>query len=183
MHATTGAPDTSACARLGAFEILAHGHEHLAQRLGLLAALAGELERDPRLDERRLAVLADVLTFIDTVVPLHGADEEQTLFPRLRALPEFRVSHGHTPMDCMEREHVEHRALLAALKRDVLLRRPADVARAARAVASAYREHMAREDEVLFPWAREQLADPAELERMAGEMRQRRRAAGLPGVG
>lgn len=176
---TATAPDTTRCATRGAFDILAHCHEHISARLDELAALAADLERDPRLDPPRLALLAGALACLDTVIPIHSADEEQTLFPRLRALPEFRVSHGHTPMDCMEREHVEHRALMAALKRDLMLDRPEAVARSARAVVAAYREHIARENEVLFPWAREQLTDAAEVERMTREMRERRRAAGL----
>lgn len=177
MNAT--APDTTTCATRGAFDILAHCHEHISERLADLAALAEGLERDRRLDEPRLAVLAGCLAFLDTVIPIHSADEEQTLFPRLRALPEFQGAHGHTPMDCMEREHVDHRALMAALKRDVMLGRAEAVARSARAIVASYREHIARENEVLFPWAREQLADPAVVKRMTQEMRERRRAAGL----
>lgn len=177
MNAT--APGTSPCATRGAFDILAGCHEHIAARVAELAALAEGLERVPRLDEPCLARLAGILAFLDTVIPIHGADEEQTLFPRLRALPELRGAGGHTPMDCMEREHVDRRALLAALKRDLMLGRPEAVARAARGLASSYREHIAREDQVLFPWARERLTDPAVVERMAQEMRERRRAAGL----
>lgn len=176
--ASVSVPQPSACATLGAFDILAHCHEHILERLSRLSALADDLQRDPAFDERKLAQVADVLAFLDTVIPIHSADEEQTLFPRLRKLPRFAGTDG-TPMDCMEQEHVGHRRLLAAFRRDVMLRRPADAARAARAIVAEYREHIAKENEVLFPFAREALDDPRAEAAMADEMRARRREAGL----
>lgn len=176
--ASVPVPQAGACAALGAFDILAHCHEHILGKLERLAALADELQREPAFDERRLAQVADVLAFLDTVIPIHSADEEQTLFPRLRKLPQFAGTVG-TPMDCMEQEHVGHRRLLAAFRRDVMLRRPADAARAARAIVAEYRDHIAKENEVLFPFAREALEDARVVQAMADEMRARRREAGL----
>jgi hemerythrin-like domain-containing protein len=122
-------------------------------------------------------VLGDVLTFLDTAVPMHSADEEQTLFPRLREALGARA--GSTPMDCMEREHVEHQALLAGLKRAVVRRDPRATAAAALAIVAGYREHIGKEEEVLFPWARETLTNPALVDAMTQQMRARRVAAGM----
>ena len=184
-HTPAGAASaqkTKCCGHHDAFAILHDCHEHILERLAKLEALGRELKGAaggpaPVLDERRLAVLCDVLTFLDTAVPLHSADEEQTLFPRLRET--LGPSGGHTPMDCMEEEHVQHAALLAGLKRAVVKRDAAATAGAALAVVLSYREHIGREEEVLFPWAHEVLGDPVVVEAMTQQMRQRRVAAGM----
>jgi iron-sulfur cluster repair protein YtfE (RIC family) len=143
------AQQTKCCGHHDAFAILHDCHEHILERLGKLETLGRELKSAPVIEERHLAVLADVLTFLDTAVPMHSADEEQTLFPRLREA--IGPSAGHTPMDCMEQEHVQHQALLAALKRAVVKRDPAATAQAALSIVSEYREHIGKEEDVLFP--------------------------------
>ncbi|HZL99755.1 MAG TPA: hemerythrin domain-containing protein [Planctomycetota bacterium] len=171
------APQGKCCGHHDAFAILHDCHEHILERLTRLETLGRELRGAQVIEERHLAVLADVLTFLDTAVPLHSADEEQTLFPRLREA--LGPSGGHTPMDCMEQEHVQHQALLAGLKRAVVKRDPAATGQAALAIVSVYREHIDKEESVLFPWARELLTDPVLVETMTQQMRQRRVAAGL----
>jgi iron-sulfur cluster repair protein YtfE (RIC family) len=170
-------PEARCCGHHDAFAILHDCHEHILERLARLESLGRELARATELKEAHLAVLGDVLTFLDTAVPMHSADEEKTLFPRLRQA--MGVTAGHTPMDCMEREHVEHQVQLAGLKRAVVRRDPAAVAREALGVVAGYREHIGKEEEVLFPWARETLVDPLIVERMTLEMRERRIAAGM----
>jgi iron-sulfur cluster repair protein YtfE (RIC family) len=171
------APQPKCCGHHDAFAILHDCHEHILERLGRLETLGRELDGAPALEERHLAVLADVLTFLDTAVPIHSADEEQTLFPRLReamaSLP------GRTPMDCLEQEHVQHQSLLIALKRAVVKRDVVATAQAALSIVKEYREHISKEEQVLFPWARETLTDRVVVEAMTQQMRQRRVAAGL----
>jgi iron-sulfur cluster repair protein YtfE (RIC family) len=174
---TASVPMTRCCGHHDAFAILHDCHEHILERLARLEMLAKELSRATALEERHLAVLGDVLTFLDTAVAVHSADEEQSLFPRLRQA--MGASGGHTPMDCMESEHVQHQALMAALKRAVVRREPAAVARAALAIVGEYRSHIGKEEEVLFPWARQLLARPGLVEAMTREMRQRREALGM----
>lgn len=170
------APETKCCAHHDAFAILHDCHEHILERLARLEGLGHELQRADALEERHLAVLGDVLSFLHTAIPMHSADEERTLFPRLRAA---QPTLGRTPMDCLEREHVDHGAQLAALERAVVQRNPSAIARAALAVVGSYREHIGKEEEILFPWARELLIDPALVQAMTREMRERRVAAGL----
>jgi len=176
--AVARAPQAGCCGHHDAFAILHDCHEHILERLSRLETLGRELKGAGLLEERHLASLCDVLTFLDTAVPLHSADEERTLFPRLREA--LGPSAGHTPMDCMEEEHVEHQALLAGLKRAVVRRDPSATAQAALAVVSIYREHIDKEETVLFPWARELLGDPVTVESLTREMRERRSMAGLP---
>ena len=170
------APEPKCCAHHGAFAILHDCHEHILERLARLEGLGQELQRAAALEERHLAVIGDVLSFLHTAIPMHSADEERTLFPRLRVAQPML---GHTPMDCLEREHVDHAAQLARFERAVVQREPAAIARAALDMVASYREHIGKEEEVLFPWARELLGDPAIVQAMTREMRERRTAAGL----
>ena len=170
-------PQSKCCGHHDAFSILHDCHEHILERLGRLETLGLELTQASVIEERHMAVLGDVLSFLDTAVPIHSADEEQTLFPRLREA--IGPTAGHTPMDCMEQEHVQHQALLAALKRAVVRRDPAATARAALSIVSEYRGHIGKEEEVLFPWARRTLTDPVLVAGMTQQMRQRRVAAGM----
>jgi len=179
-HAPSGvapAQQGKCCGHHDAFGILHDCHEHILERLTRLETLGRELARATELKEAHLAVLGDVLTFLDTAVPMHSADEEQTLFPRLREATGHLA--GHTPMDCMEQEHVQHQALLAALKRAVVKRDAAATAQSALAIVNEYREHIGKEEQVLFPWARETLTDPVIVATMTQQMRQRRVAAGM----
>jgi len=171
------APATRCCGHHDAFAILHDCHEHILERLARLEALAGELGGARAFEERHLAVLGDVLAFLDVAVPMHTEDEEYTLLPRLReAVGPALV---HTPVHGLEREHAQHQALLAGLKRAVVQRDPVAAARAALAVVAEYRGHIRNEEEVIFPWARRLLADPAVLATMLQEMRRRRQMIGL----
>ena len=181
-HAPT-APDTaraaSACATANAFDILLHCHEHILSKLQVLEQTARDLDATGSFEQRHLAGLGDVVTMLDTAIPMHSADEEQSLFPRLRALPEFEGAAGHTPMDCMQDEHVQHQKLMAALKRAVMQRDVGRTVMTARHIVAEYRGHIEKENEVLFPFAREKLTDPRLIEELTEEMRGRRREAGL----
>jgi len=171
------APDASCYGRHDAFGILHDCHQHILERLTRLLAVAGDVESAGSLQERHLAGLGDVLAFLHTAIPIHSADEEVSLFPRLRTA--VAPVGGHTPMDCMEQEHVQHRAQLSRLERAIVRRDAQAVARAARAIVTDYRSHIEREEEVLFPWARELLAQPVMLAEMTAEMRHRRVEVGL----
>lgn len=181
-HVHVNDPDLAArgscIAHSDAFAILSHCHEHILEKLDVLEGVGRELIESPDLQDRHLARLGEVLAFLDTAIPLHSADEEQSLFPRLRALPPFFGIDG-TPMDCMEAEHVEHAALKARLKVAIVKRDAEAAGRCALTMTAAYRDHIAKEEEILFPTARLTLTDPAILETMAEEMRARRREVGL----
>jgi iron-sulfur cluster repair protein YtfE (RIC family) len=178
----TDSAHASACATEDAFGILAHCHEHILEKLGVLETISTRLRDEPTFDDSILAGFCDVLTFLDTAIPMHSADEEQTLFPRLREREPFAGMLGEgTPMDCMESEHVTHQAMMAELKKQIM-RRDAELAvRAARTIVSEYREHIGKENEILFPMARQIITEPALIETMTVEMRARRQAAAIGG--
>lgn len=173
----TPRPDAPAgCASHDPFEKLAACHQHVLGTLAELERALADLRGPEPFSDRLRATVGDTLTLIQVAIPLHSADEEQTLFPRLRERAPFADA-PHTPMDCMESDHVEHREMAASLARASMKRDAAALERAARNLIAEYREHISKEDEVLFPMARELLTDPAELAEMAREMHERRVAA------
>ncbi|MHC5212023.1 MAG: hemerythrin domain-containing protein [Planctomycetota bacterium] len=160
-----------------AFGILSDCHEHIGERLTVLEDVARQLGADQTLTDAQRTAVRDVLAFFEKAIPIHSADEEQTLFPRLRERPPFAGTVG-TPMDCMESEHVEHAALRSRLAEALEAGDGTGLGRAARALAAEYRSHISKEEQILYPMAREVLTDPALLDVMAEEMRARRRDAG-----
>jgi len=163
----------SACASHDPFEKLAACHRHVLGALAELERALPDLTSAEPFSDRLRAAVCDTLVVIQVAIPLHSADEEQTLFPRLRELEPF-ASAPTTPMDCMERDHVQHRELAAALARGCLQRDAAATERAARNLIAEYRDHISKEDGVLFPMARSLITDADTLAEMAGEMHARR---------
>jgi iron-sulfur cluster repair protein YtfE (RIC family) len=178
MSQTT--PTDAACvSTLSAFDILSHCHNHIEEKLNVLDGVGQELQGGSELGDSQMARLGAVLAFLDTAIPIHSADEEESLFPRLRQHPAFANTVGHSPMDCMESEHVEHAAFKARLKLAMMQQDAPAVAQAARAIASEYRTHIRKEEDILYPMAKDLLADGHVIEAMTEEMRGRRREAGL----
>jgi iron-sulfur cluster repair protein YtfE (RIC family) len=146
----------------------------------VLEGVADDLSRAGTFSDATLARLCEVLAMLDTAVPLHAADEEQTLFPVLRDLPPFKGTEG-TPMDCMESEHGLHQQLMAQLKRSIMKHEAEATANAARLIVTEYRGHIEKENEILFPMAQQIVTDAATIADMTAAMQQRRRKAGLGG--
>ena len=167
------------CAQKNGFDILAHCHEHILGKLAVLEETARALRHESAFSDALLASFCDVLVFLDTALSLHTADEEQSLFPRLRRCQPFMGNEGDTPMDCMESEHKQHQRMLAVLKRAIMQREVLPVANASVALVNEYRTHIGKENEILFPWAKELLADPADVAEMTREMQARREAVSL----
>jgi hemerythrin-like domain-containing protein len=108
----------------------------------------------------------------------HTADEEESVFPRLR-----EAGHGTPQLDALEADHEDAEALhdeLDALGREWLNERtlPEDKLERFRAIAARLREtyarHIATEDAEVFPLARRVL-DPAAVQSIGREMADRRK--------
>lgn len=140
--------------------------------------MARSLQEEASFTEHHLASLGDVIAFLDAAIPIHTADEENTLFPLLRRHPDFAAAAG-TPMDTVESQHRAHRDMRRALDVGIIHRNPTGTTNAALRMVVDYRHHMACEEEILYPLARKLLADDAVIQWMTEEMRARRRAAGL----
>jgi hemerythrin-like domain-containing protein len=126
---------------------------------------------------------ARVERYFRVALPLHVADEELSLRPRLVAAP---VAPGVLlALDAMTEEHGTIEALVAALlpRWAALAARPSDLASLTRALAEDSAElqrrfdaHLEQEERVLFPAVREHLG--ADAQSIRAEMAARRASAG-----
>lgn len=144
-----------------ATDVLRNEHQTILQALRVLARLADAAEGGEPIPLRDCRVLLDFLTrFADGC---HHAKEEDALFPMLedRGLPR-----DGGPIAVMLHEHVEGRALIAAMRVSSAEMGQVASARArfgaaARSYRSLLEAHIAKEDEVLFRMA-ERLLTPAD---------------------
>lgn len=143
---------------------LRHEHQVILRALAILERAGEGLAAGTAVDETALAELVGLIrTFADTC---HHGKEEQQLFPLLR---EKAVGDVLTPF--LE-EHEEGRGYLRTLAGAG----PAPVrAAAARRYVAMLRDHIAREDGVLFPMADAVLSadEQAELARRYAEVEER----------
>jgi iron-sulfur cluster repair protein YtfE (RIC family) len=130
-------------------------------------------------DEIRLAA-AGVFRYYSVSLPLHEADEEDTLRPRLYALGDNRVHHALAAM------HDQHQAIDELIERllpllQLLERNPATIEQAGgemcaitQALDQIFTAHLKLEEEEVFPSIREKLPEE-EQAAMLAEMQSRRR--------
>lgn len=148
-------------------------------RIRRFVALARDAATRPDVPaDQVVEACARVERYFREALPLHVADEEQSVEPRLRGRsPE--VDHA---LDAMAQEHRAHEAAVAALLDAAAAVRPdpGDAARkttlahAAEALREDFLEHLALEEAVLFPAIRRL---PADLQStVVDELRARRRA-------
>lgn len=155
------------------FEMLGACHQRVERMLGLIERLAAHLPVHGA-DAQAREAARDVMRYFDTAAPHHHEDEERHLLPLLR-------ERGHAAL--AERVLQEHQVMAGAWAgvRAVLVelaqgRRLADqeaVAADWRAFGGLYREHIALEENQVFPLARA-LIGTEDLRAMSGEMAHRR---------
>ncbi|MGQ5522151.1 hemerythrin domain-containing protein [Chitinimonas sp. PSY-7] len=123
-------------------------------------------------DEEAATAASNILRYFDNAAPLHHADEEDDLFPSLRALDDPKLS---ADLKQIEAEHAELARLwsdvrpwMQAIADRAAPVRPASLA----AFAHDYPAHAAREEALLYPAAQRLPADP--LARIGRNMSQRR---------
>lgn len=137
-------------------------------------------------DQRR--ALEGAITYFANAAPKHTADEEVSLFPRLRQCADAQASKALAHLDTLEHDHRQADDDHAAV--DVLVRRwlaegrlssedGADLrARLAR-LQALYQRHIEIEDHELFP-AAARLLTPSDIEQVGREMAERRDARPRP---
>lgn len=155
------------------FSLLRGCHARIERQLLTLERLVRHLPGSGADGSAREAAAA-VLRYFDTAAPDHHADEEESLFPRLRASDSPAIADA---IDRLVHDHVRLGAAWRRLRRDLAPisagRRshlnPADV----QAMALAYRGHIALEEvEVFTPG--EALLDAHALAAIGAEMAARR---------
>jgi hemerythrin-like domain-containing protein len=144
---------------------LARSHERLREQVAALVALGNAAEVNfERLD--------DLVGWFEGPGVRHEADEEESLFPRLRAAAiddEIRAL-----LDRLADEHRVHASLHAEL---ASARTVAGVAAIAAKLEQTYRTHLDLEENHLFPAARAVLG-AHEFEAISAEMEARRGRGG-----
>ena len=153
--------------------------DHYRQRI--ICKHLDQIAFDPGTDQvARLAELA--LDYLDRDLPLHIADEEQDLFPRLRVRcgPEDRIEDILTQLSEEHARCQEMGLYLSAGLRRLAEGRPSTQEDAFLEAASTFaenqRRHFGLEERVTLPLARKRLL-PSDLEELGRSMAARRGAA------
>jgi|1185.fasta_scaffold46514_3 hemerythrin-like domain-containing protein len=161
--------------------VLSDCHRRLEHFLRTFIAVAEHARGGPLAPAHR-ADLESALTYFATAAPRHTLDEEQSLFPRLRACAHPLAARALETVARLERDHDDAEHHHAAVDR--LVRRwlsddalEVDEASALRrhlaALQALYREHIAIEDGELFPAAARVLS-PGDIRDIGREMAARR---------
>jgi hemerythrin-like domain-containing protein len=160
--------------------LLSDCHRRIEMFLGSLEAVAKTIDRP--LTEETARALTAALHYFREAAPKHTADEEESLFPRLRRVQDPEVQAALAHLQELEQDHRWASAVHAEVDR--LGQRylsnswlshaegeqfRADVAQ----LASMYRQHIRMEDTVIFP-AAARLLSQGDRSSIAREMARRR---------
>jgi hemerythrin-like domain-containing protein len=156
-------------------------HRRIVRFLHVLVALAGQRYGGPLSAEER-AMLSNSLNYFRDAAPKHTADEEQSLFPRLRCLDVPGIHAVLTRIDALHEDH--GRADLAHAEVDRLGRLwlangqlstgdASEFQRLMTELDAMYRHHIGQEDAEVFPFA-ERVLGTADREAIGAEMAARR---------
>ena len=164
--------------------LLSDCHRRIERFLSVLATIA-EVRGGEALEEADRRALEGALRYFETAAPRHSADEEESLFPRLRASEHPEAQAACEALDRLEGDHrvaERHHDAVHALGRQwledgALPERDAErLIRHLRELGALYSEHIRLEDQRLFPVAGRALG-AAELEAVGREMAARRGVA------
>ncbi len=168
--------------------LLSDCHRRIEMFLASLETVAGAIDR-PASEETRRG-LETALRYFSQAAPKHTADEEDSLFPRLRQNQSPEVQSSLSQLDRLEDEHRWAAPLHADVEqlgaRYLLVGSlsAAEVERFRNAVASLttlYKRHITVEDSVIFPLAA-RLLTPMEKMDIAEEMTRRRGVETVPQI-
>ena len=162
-------------------DLLSACHRRIENFLGIFGKVL-DGGPDAPLDDIRAEGLLLALHYFRTAAPLHTADEEESLFPRLRKIDLPEVAEALSRVEELEQDHQTADLLLGEVGRIVgdwleattLKEQKATRLRAVLTeLGGRYASHIRFEDEVLFPLAARVLPEPA-LKEMGREMMERR---------
>ncbi len=167
-------------------EMMQDCHRRIEHFLGVLIKVTAQYGTRELTEEARQALAAS-LNYFANFAPRHTEDEEQSLFPRMRARQCAEVREVMAELDRLERDHRQgevHHARVDQLVRQWLAsgsieaRQREYLQQALDALASMYAAHIQQEEDHVFALASQQLA-PGELRDMGEEMKRRRSPHGL----
>jgi hemerythrin-like domain-containing protein len=161
--------------------LLSDCHRRIEMFLGTLQAVAQVIDRP--LSDDVAGPLRSALRYFREAAPNHTADEEESLFPRLRQLRHPDVETALAQLDHLEKDHRWAAPLHAEVERlgkEYLLKKHLSLAgaqkfrAAVRNLASMYRWHINVEDTFVFPVAA-RLLSRADQSSIGEEMAARRK--------
>ena len=164
--------------------LLSDCHRRIEYFLRVLIALDERLAGGTLTPAGR-ADLEGALRYFETAAPKHTADEEESLFPRLRETRNAAAAHAVELLARLERDHDEaeqHHRAVDRLGRRWLASGSLDLVAAGAlrahltALQAIYREHIDIEDRELFPTAA-RLLSSSQLAEVGREMAARRATA------
>jgi hemerythrin-like domain-containing protein len=179
MPVTIGAPPAADFSK--PLELLSDCHRRIERFLAALVKVTGQANGKEMTDPQRRDWL-NSLEYFRSAAPRHTADEEESLFPRLRNIPSHRLKEVLSGLERLEADHGRAETLHALV--DHLGRRwveqkslnQEDTDRLRDALAELtrlYEGHIALEDRAVFPLAGELLPETAKTE-IGAEMAHRR---------
>jgi iron-sulfur cluster repair protein YtfE (RIC family) len=140
--------------------LLSDCHRRIEMFLGTLEKVAVSIDR-PLGNDARLALEAALRYFRDAA-PKHTADEEESVFPRLRQSGDVAARRALETLDALEQDHRRADSLharVAILGNQCLEKGPlspsegGEFRHAVAQLASIYKRHIHIEDELVFPIA------------------------------
>ena len=161
--------------------LLSDCHRRIEMFLGSLQAVAEVIDQPPTEDVRR--ALETALRYFSQAAPKHTADEEESLFPRLRQMQNPEVVAAFSHVEKLEEEHRCAARLHEAVEcigtqylsnGNVTAGEIADFRRSVASLAEIYTQHIRIEDELIFPMASRMLS-ASEKQEVANEMAGRRK--------
>jgi hemerythrin-like domain-containing protein len=128
-----------------------HEHKLILCALDVLDAMSASAERNGKLDENDIGRVLDFLRWFGDAH--HQAKEEAILFPALKVA----AAEQTRPVQHMILEHEQERALIEQIEGAVRLSRIPDFVSCANKLSSTLRNHIYKEDRILFEIIREVL--------------------------
>jgi hemerythrin-like domain-containing protein len=167
--------------------VLSDCHRRIERFLGVLLHVARELEGG-ELSHTEKASFENALRYFREAAPKHTADEEESLFPRLKARNDAALQPLLATIESLEEEHACADRLHGDVDRlgrhwlatgNLSASEAAQLSGSLEALQTIYRRHIQIEDTQVFPAAKAILT--AEEQRLTGaEMRQRRQPPDRP---
>ncbi|HKS74016.1 MAG TPA: hemerythrin domain-containing protein [Terriglobales bacterium] len=161
--------------------LLSDCHRRIEMFLGSLQAVAEAIDQPPTENVRR--ALESALRYFSQAAPKHTADEEESLFPRLRQMRNPEVVAAFSRMENLEEEHrlatqlheaVEGIGMQYLLNGNLADGQIAEFRRSVARLSAIYKQHISIEDELIFPMASRVLS-ASEKHEVANEMAGRRK--------
>lgn len=161
--------------------LLSDCHRRIEMFLGSLLAVAKVVDGLP--DEETRRALDGALRYFREAAPKHTADEEQSLFPRLRGINTPEVQSAFSKLEELEGDHrwaeplheqVEQLGLEYLERGELSSAQVERFRKAAADLTAMYQRHIAVEDGILFPAASQALSSE-DKHAIAEEMAERRK--------